>query len=186
MSPEVLMRKNHSFGTDYYAVGVIAFELLIGKRPYLGKERKEIREQMLSREVKIPPNQKNISKEGIDFINKVPLSVKKDDSTRCPQAPRLQRNSGDSVSPLADDEKGRTKRVHITKTGQPHHSAGSQLVLRSEWPDRAGWGVEAEHFAVKKAWNSGVVCVVWLRSGWAQTEEDWREVAANDAWKCEH
>lgn len=43
MSPEVLLRKNHSFGADYYAVGVIAFELLMGKRPYLGKDRKEIR-----------------------------------------------------------------------------------------------------------------------------------------------
>lgn len=40
MSPEVLMRKNHSFGADYYAVGVMAFELMIGKRPYLGKDRK--------------------------------------------------------------------------------------------------------------------------------------------------
>jgi len=40
MAPEVLMRKNHSFGADFYAVGVIAFELLVGKRPYLGRDRK--------------------------------------------------------------------------------------------------------------------------------------------------
>ena len=106
MSPEVLMRKNHSFGTDYYAVGVIAFELMIGKRPYLGKERKEIREQMLAREVKIQSNQKNISKEGIDFINKVMLETKADDPARRAQTIGVQWDPGNIVPPVVVDEKG--------------------------------------------------------------------------------
>jgi serine/threonine protein kinase len=49
MAPEVLLRQNHSFCADFYAVGVIAYELLVGKRPYLGRDRKTIREEMLGR-----------------------------------------------------------------------------------------------------------------------------------------
>ena len=44
MAPEVLLRQNHSFGADFYAVGVIAYELFVGKRPYSGKDRKSIRD----------------------------------------------------------------------------------------------------------------------------------------------
>ncbi len=54
MAPEVLLRQNHSFCADYYAVGVIAFELFVGVRPYQGKDRRTIREEILSREAKIP------------------------------------------------------------------------------------------------------------------------------------
>ena len=43
MAPEVLLRQNHSFCADFYAVGVIAYELLVGKRPYNGRDRKTIR-----------------------------------------------------------------------------------------------------------------------------------------------
>ena len=49
----------------------MAYELTIGKRPYNGRDRKAIRDEMLAREVKIPSTCKSISKEGVDFINKV-------------------------------------------------------------------------------------------------------------------
>jgi serum/glucocorticoid-regulated kinase 2 len=39
MAPEVMCRLEHTFTVDYYAVGVIAYELLLGKRPYNGKNR---------------------------------------------------------------------------------------------------------------------------------------------------
>ena len=61
MAPEVLLRQNHSFCVDYFAVGVIAYELAVGKRPYLGKDRKQIRDEMLAREAKIPTNYKGLS-----------------------------------------------------------------------------------------------------------------------------
>jgi serine/threonine protein kinase len=51
MAPEVMCRQNHSFATDYFAVGVIAYECMIGKRPYLGKSRKEIRDAILAKQV---------------------------------------------------------------------------------------------------------------------------------------
>lgn len=76
MAPEVLLRQNHSFCADFYAVGVIAYELLVSKRPYVGRDRKSIREEMLGREAKVPTNfAGKISKEGADFINRVSLRV---------------------------------------------------------------------------------------------------------------
>jgi serine/threonine protein kinase len=44
MAPEVMCRKNHGLAADYFAVGVIAYECMLGKRPYVGKSRREIRE----------------------------------------------------------------------------------------------------------------------------------------------
>jgi serine/threonine protein kinase len=44
MAPEVMCRKNHGPCADYFAVGVIAYECMLGKRPYVGKSRREIRE----------------------------------------------------------------------------------------------------------------------------------------------
>ena len=42
MAPEVMCRQNHGVAVDYFAVGVIAYECMFGKRPYVGKSRKEI------------------------------------------------------------------------------------------------------------------------------------------------
>ena len=49
MAPEVMCRKNHNIQSDYFAVGVIAYECMLGRRPYVGRTRKEIREQILCR-----------------------------------------------------------------------------------------------------------------------------------------
>ena len=74
MAPEVIVNKNHDFGVDYFALGVIVYELMMGERPYNGKTRKEIKEQMMAKEVKINTEylpddweDSNI----IDFINKL-------------------------------------------------------------------------------------------------------------------
>ena len=44
MAPEVLCKHNHTFAVDYYALGVIAYECMMGRRPYSGKSRQEIRD----------------------------------------------------------------------------------------------------------------------------------------------
>ena len=44
MAPEVLCKQNHTKAVDYYALGVIAHECMMGKRPYAGKQRNEIKE----------------------------------------------------------------------------------------------------------------------------------------------
>lgn len=39
MAPEVMCRMDHSVVSDYFAVGVIAYELMLGRRPYNGRSR---------------------------------------------------------------------------------------------------------------------------------------------------
>ena len=39
MAPEVLMRLNHSFPVDHFALGVLGYEFMMGVRPYLGRNR---------------------------------------------------------------------------------------------------------------------------------------------------
>ena len=73
MAPEVLMSQNHSFTVDFYAIGIIGYEFLMGKRPYIGKNRKEIKNLVLNKEAFIDINEnkdKDWSKECIDFINR--------------------------------------------------------------------------------------------------------------------
>lgn len=54
-------------------MGVIAYECMFGKRPYQGKDRKEIRDHILAKQVQIkktetPPGW---SKDSADFINRL-------------------------------------------------------------------------------------------------------------------
>jgi len=51
MAPEVMCRVNHTTTVDYFAVGVMAYECMFGRRPYVGKSRKEIRDHILSKQV---------------------------------------------------------------------------------------------------------------------------------------
>ena len=58
MSPEVICRKNHTFTADYFALGVMGYEFMLGRRPYVGKNRKEIRDQILAKQAMIKPEEK--------------------------------------------------------------------------------------------------------------------------------
>ena len=73
MSPEVMNAENHSFPADFFAIGVIGYEFLMGYRPYNGKNRKEIKEKIFSEKVEITPEQKQKgwSEDVVDFINKL-------------------------------------------------------------------------------------------------------------------
>ena len=60
---------------DYFAVGVITYELMMGKRPYQSKVRKELKKEIISKQVTVKssdiPN--GWSPESADFITKVLL-----------------------------------------------------------------------------------------------------------------
>lgn len=72
MAPEVMCRQNHGVAVDYFALGVIGYECMFGKRPYYGKTRKDIRNHILSKQVQIKRHEipKGWSIEAADFINK--------------------------------------------------------------------------------------------------------------------
>ena len=73
MSPEVMKALNHSFPVDFFALGVIGYEFMKGERPYVGRNRKEIKEQILAKQAELKPEDINEgwSKESADFINKL-------------------------------------------------------------------------------------------------------------------
>jgi serine/threonine protein kinase len=73
MAPEVMCAQNHSYPVDYFAVGVIAYEFMLGIRPYLGKSRKEIKELILSKQVQVKATDipYEWSEDSADFVNKV-------------------------------------------------------------------------------------------------------------------
>ena len=79
IAPEVLFNQNHSYTADYFAVGVIGYELMLGYRPYNGKDKQDIKFDILSHQVKITKKEKpkNWSKESVDLINKL-IERKKD------------------------------------------------------------------------------------------------------------
>jgi len=53
MAPEVMCRQNHTFSVDYFALGVMLYEFMMGKRPYVGRTRKEIRDMIFAKQVSI-------------------------------------------------------------------------------------------------------------------------------------
>jgi serum/glucocorticoid-regulated kinase 1/serum/glucocorticoid-regulated kinase 2 len=77
MAPEVMCKQNHGIAADYFALGVIAYECMLGRRPYFGKSRKEIRDQILAKQVCVKPQElpTGWSTESIDFINQVFLPL---------------------------------------------------------------------------------------------------------------
>jgi serine/threonine protein kinase len=80
MAPEAIINKPHDFAVDYFALGVIVYELMMGERPYQGKNRKEIREQMFSIEIQLDNDdlpEDWVDDNIIDFINKLLIRKKK-------------------------------------------------------------------------------------------------------------
>ena len=73
MAPEVILVQNHSFPSDFFALGVIGYEFMLGFRPYLGGSRKEIKELIIYKQARL--NECDIpyswSLESGDFINKL-------------------------------------------------------------------------------------------------------------------
>jgi len=71
MAPEVMCRQNHSIEVDYWALGIILHECMLGKRPYNGKTRKDIRDAILAKQIQIKSPPPGWSSESVDFCNKL-------------------------------------------------------------------------------------------------------------------
>ena len=71
MAPEVILVQNHSFPSDFFALGVIGYEFMLGYRPYLGRGRKEIKHLIISKQARLDIEEvpEDWSDESRDFIN---------------------------------------------------------------------------------------------------------------------
>lgn len=71
MAPEVLWGDNHTYSVDYYALGIITYEFILGYRPYMAKSKKALKGIMINTQVSINESElpKGYSKSVCDFIN---------------------------------------------------------------------------------------------------------------------
>ena len=73
MSPEAIFKEKHSYTSDFFSLGVICYEMMMRRRPYIGKNRQEIKDKMSKEQVQIKNEEivKGWSSECCDFINKL-------------------------------------------------------------------------------------------------------------------
>lgn len=75
IAPEVILGEKFGYEVDYFALGVVCYEMMTGKLPYYAKSIKEIKELILANQVQIKNFEKpqGWSNDSIDFINKLIL-----------------------------------------------------------------------------------------------------------------
>lgn len=73
MAPEVMAKQNHGLAVDYYGLGIICYEIIMGQRPYSGKDRKQIKEIVMKKQIGITKDEipSGWSLEAIDFVNQL-------------------------------------------------------------------------------------------------------------------
>lgn len=73
MAPEVLCRQNHGMPVDYFAMGVIAYECMLGGRPWTGYDKSGLKEDILKKQVEIKGDglPRGWSRQAANFINKL-------------------------------------------------------------------------------------------------------------------
>lgn len=54
MAPEMLAKSGHSFQIDYYALGILLYELLFGRSPFYAPKKEDIFFAILNSEPKFP------------------------------------------------------------------------------------------------------------------------------------
>ena len=76
LSPEIISKKNQTFVCDYFPLGIVIYELIFLKRPFNGKSKQEVFENILHQNIKLKkhklPNlmiNSPSASELVDFIN---------------------------------------------------------------------------------------------------------------------
>ena len=72
MAPEILLRQNYSYTSDFFGLGVILHEIMKGYKPYKGPDRISYKEQILNGQalLKKADMPESWTPEAVDFINK--------------------------------------------------------------------------------------------------------------------
>ena len=73
MAPEIMFQEKISFGVDYFSLGVVCYEMMMGRLPYFATGIEEIKKLILANQVTIKKFDISVgwSKEAADFINKL-------------------------------------------------------------------------------------------------------------------
>ncbi|KAM7532092.1 hypothetical protein LguiB_035502 [Lonicera macranthoides] len=54
MSPEIVLGKGHDKAADWWSVGILLFEMLTGKPPFVGGNREKIQQKIIKDKIKLP------------------------------------------------------------------------------------------------------------------------------------
>ncbi|GMN41119.1 hypothetical protein TIFTF001_010340 [Ficus carica] len=54
MSPEIVQGRNHNKAADWWSVGILLYEMLIGKPPFIGGNRQKIQQKIIKDKIKLP------------------------------------------------------------------------------------------------------------------------------------
>ncbi|XAR68700.1 Non-specific serine/threonine protein kinase [Bertholletia excelsa] len=54
MSPEIVLGKGHDKAADWWSIGVLLFEMLTGKPPFIGGNREKIQQKIIKDKIKLP------------------------------------------------------------------------------------------------------------------------------------
>ncbi|SCV67834.1 BQ2448_5445 [Microbotryum intermedium] len=72
MAPEVLAKRGYFATVDWWSLGIVAYELLFGKRPYRGKTNSSLTTAIMRDQIQFPENAgENLSPDGMDCIRGV-------------------------------------------------------------------------------------------------------------------
>ena len=73
ISPEVIINKPQNEVSDFFSLGIITYELIFGRRPFVGNNKKEIADSMLNNRINLDEKSlpKNFSIDIADFINRL-------------------------------------------------------------------------------------------------------------------
>lgn len=76
MAPEMLLRRGYTWPIDYWSLGVCAWEVMFGKRPFNGKSADHLRD-LITKDPISPPEQsrQRCSSEGMKFLWSVSYRV---------------------------------------------------------------------------------------------------------------
>ncbi|CAI9767266.1 unnamed protein product [Fraxinus pennsylvanica] len=79
LAPEILLGTGHGFTADWWSVGVILFELIVGIPPFNAEHPQKIFDNILNRKISWPRVPEEMSPEAHDFIDQL---LKKDPNER--------------------------------------------------------------------------------------------------------
>lgn len=88
ISPEMISGQEANFGVDWWALGIIMFEMLTGEVPFTGNSPDEVFTNVLNMDLsKILENTENLSEKAIDLIKKL---LEKDPEKRIKNATEIK------------------------------------------------------------------------------------------------
>jgi serine/threonine protein kinase len=73
LAPEILCGMSYTFCADYYSLGIIFYEFIMGHKPFSGNTLREVKEKIMTKQYQIKPEEipRGWSNDAADLVNKL-------------------------------------------------------------------------------------------------------------------